>query len=107
MLDTVASISGSDASHLLGLCGGGVLAFLAAAYLAAIGRERSLASLTIAIAVLDYNRGPSAMAFLDRKGAARRMRRATEHGFFDARDAARAFALIRPIEGLWKIPRTN
>ena len=107
MLDTVAAISGSDASHLLGLCGGGVLAFLAAAYLAAIGRERSLASLTVAIAVLDYNRGPSAMAFLDRKGAERAMRRATEHGFFDARDAARAFALIRPIEGIWNIAVHN
>ena len=107
MLDTVASISGSDASHLLGLCGGGVLAFLAAAYLAAIGRERSLASLTIAIAVLDYNRGPSAMAFLDRKGAEKAMRRATEHGFFDAQDAARAFALIRPIEGIWNIAVDN
>src|SRR6202167_1856898 len=107
MLDTVAAISGSDASHLLGLCGGGVLAFLAAAYLAAIGRERMLASLTVAIAVLDYNRGPSAMAFLDRKAAEKAMRRATEHGFFDARDAARAFALIRPIEGIWNIAVHN
>ena len=107
MLNTVAAISGSDASHLLGLCGGGVLAFLAAAYLAAIGRERLLASLTVAIAVLDYDRGPSAMAFLDRKGAERAIRRATEHGFFDARDAARAFALIRPIEGIWNIAVHN
>ena len=107
MLDTVAAISGSDASHLLGLCGGGVLAFLAAAYLAAIGRERLLASLTVAIAVLDYDRGPSAMAFLDRKGAERAIRRATEHGFFDARDTARAFALIRPIEGIWNIAVHN
>jgi polyhydroxyalkanoate synthase subunit PhaC len=107
MLETVAAITGSDASHLLGLCGGGVLAFLAAAYLAAIGREQMLASLTVAIAVLDYNRGPSAMAFLDRKGAEKAMRRATEHGFFDARDAARAFALIRPIEGIWNIAVHN
>ncbi len=107
MLDTVAAITGSDASHLLGLCGGGVLAFLAAAYLAAIGREGMLASLTVAIAVLDYHRGPSAMAFLDRKGAEKAMRRATEHGFFDARDTARAFALIRPIEGIWNIAVHN
>ena len=107
MLDTVAAISGSDASHLLGLCGGGVLAFLAAAYLAAIGRQQLLASLTVAIAVLDYDRGPSAMAFLDRKGAERAIRRATEHGFFDARDTARAFALIRPIEGIWNIAVHN
>ncbi|HME64304.1 MAG TPA: hypothetical protein VKG61_05360, partial [Streptosporangiaceae bacterium] len=35
------------------------------------------------------------------------MRRATEHGFFDARDAARAFALIRPIEGIWNIAVHN
>src|SRR5439155_21382876 len=76
MLDIVGAVSGSDSSHLIGLCLGGVLSFLAAAYLAAIGRQNLLASLTIGIAVLDFDRGPSSMAFLDRKGVERAIRRA-------------------------------
>ena len=68
MLETVSDISGSPTSHLLGLCGGGVLAFLTAAYLAAIEQQHILATLTIAIAILDYHHGPSAMAYLDLQG---------------------------------------
>jgi polyhydroxyalkanoate synthase len=101
MLETIADISGSTTSHLLGLCGGGLLAFLTAAYLAATGQQHTLATLTIAIAVLDYDRGPSAMAYLDQKQVDRAVRRAVKHGYFDARESAWSFALIRPIEGIW------
>ena len=101
MLEAVSEISGSTNSHLLGLCGGGMLAFLTAAYLAATGQQHILATLTIAIAVLDYDRGPSAMAYLDQKQVDRAVRRAIKHGYFDARESAWSFALIRPIEGIW------
>jgi polyhydroxyalkanoate synthase len=101
MLETISDISGSTTSHLLGLCGGGVLAFMTAAYLAAIGQQHILATLTIAIAVLDYDRGPPAMAYLDQKQVDRAVRRAIKHGYFDARESAWSFALIRPIEGIW------
>jgi polyhydroxyalkanoate synthase len=101
MLETISDIYKSTTSHLLGLCGGGVLAFLTAAYLAAIDQQHILATLTIAIAVLDYDRGPSAMAYLDQKQVDRAVRRAIKRGYFDAREAAWSFALIRPIEGIW------
>jgi polyhydroxyalkanoate synthase subunit PhaC len=101
ILETIADISGATTSHLLGLCGGGLLAFLTAGYLAAIGQQHILATLTIAIAVLDYDRGPSAMAYLDQKQVDRAVRRAVKHGYFDAREAAWSFALMRPIEGIW------
>src|ERR1700761_6418902 len=101
MLETISDISNSATSHVLGLCGGGVLAFLTAAYLAAIEQQHILATLTIAIAVLDYDRGPSGMAFLDQRQVDRAVRRASKQGYFDAREAAWSFALIRPIEGIW------
>jgi polyhydroxyalkanoate synthase len=101
MLAAVSDISGSTTSHLLGLCGGGVLAFLTAAYLAATGQQHILATLTIAIAVLDYDRGPAGMAYLDQKQVDRAVRRAIKRGYFDARESAWSFALIRPIEGIW------
>jgi polyhydroxyalkanoate synthase len=101
MLETISDISGSATTHLLGLCGGGLLAFMTAGYLAAIEQQHLLATLTIAIAVLDYDRGPSAMAYLDQKQVDRAVRRAVKHGYFDARESAWSFALIRPIEGIW------
>ena len=107
MLETVAQISGTPSSHLLGLCGGGLIVFLAAAYLAAAGRQDLLASLTVGIAVLDYDRGPQMMAFLDRKAVDTAMRKATQRGYFDARDSLWAFALIRPDEGIWSIAVHN
>ena len=101
VLQTAAEIAGTEAAHLLGLCGGGQLVLLAAAYLAAIGRQHELATLTIGIAVADYARGPATMAFLDRRTAGKAIERATARGYFDAVESARAFALIRPNDGIW------
>ena len=101
VLQTAAEIAGTEAAHLLGLCGGGQLVLLAAAYLAAIGRQHELATLTIGIAVTDYARGPATMAFLDRRTAGKAIKRATARGYFDAAESARAFAVIRPDEGIW------
>jgi polyhydroxyalkanoate synthase len=101
VLETTAEIAGTEAAHLLGLCGGGQLVQLAAAYLAAIGRQHELATLTIGIAVADYERGPATMAFLDRRTAGKAIERATARGYFDAFESARAFAVIRPDEGIW------
>ena len=50
MLETISDISNSTTSHLLGLCGGGMLAFLTAAYLAAIEQQHILATLTTSMA---------------------------------------------------------
>ena len=101
MLDTVTEITGSDQAHLLGLCGGGQLAVMAAAYLAAIGRQHQLATLTIGIAVIGFDPGPSTMAFLDRKTADKAIADAAKRGFFNASESARSFALIRPNDGIW------
>jgi hypothetical protein len=61
---------------------------LAAAYLAATGRQHELATLTIGIAVADYARGPATMAFLDRRTAGKAIERATARGYFDAAESA-------------------
>ena len=101
ILETAAEITETEAAHLVGMCGGGQLVMLAAAYLAAIGRQHEMATLTIGIAVIDYDRGPATMAFLDRKTADKAVERARAHGYFDAAESARAFALIRPNDGIW------
>jgi polyhydroxyalkanoate synthase len=101
ILDTVAEISGQRHTHLLGLCGGGQLALMSAAYLAAVGRQDRIATLTIGIALVDFERGPTTMAFLDRTAGERAIKRATANGYFKASDSARSFALMRPADGIW------
>ena len=101
MLETVTEIAGTKQAHLLGMCGGGQLTLMTAAYLAALGRQHELATLTIGIAVVDYEPGPATMALLDRKAADKAIQRASERGYFDAADSARSFALIRPNDGIW------
>jgi polyhydroxyalkanoate synthase len=100
-LDTVTEITGGARAHLFGLCGGGLLAVMAAAYLAANGRD-VVATLTVGISVIDYGvDGPSPMSFLDRRSPERAIAAATTRGYLDARQTARSFALLRPIDGIW------
>ncbi|MGV0768440.1 PHA/PHB synthase family protein [Mycobacterium syngnathidarum] len=101
MLETVAEVCGTDQVHLTGFCGGGQLAFTTAGYLAATGRQELLASLTVAIAVIDFERGGTIGAMLDRRLADRSIAIATRRGYFDGRDTAEMFAWIRPNDGIW------
>ena len=52
-LDAVEEITGSARTVLGGVCSGGILASIAAAYLAGIGRQDRLAALCLAVTVID------------------------------------------------------
>jgi polyhydroxyalkanoate synthase len=100
-LDAVTAITGATAVHLIGICGGGLIALTATAYLAAIGSQDRVASLTVAAAVVDYEQGGVMAALVDRKTADRAVKRAAKRGFFDGRETAAGFAWIRPNDGVW------
>ena len=100
-LDAIDAITGGDRAHLLGLCGGGQLAVAVAGYLAATGRQARLATLTLAITVVDFERGGPQGALIDRKVAKRAIARATKDGFFDGKNSAVTFAWLRPNDGIW------
>ncbi len=100
-IETACRITGSTACHPIGLCGGGQLTLIAAAHLAASGRQKLMATLTIAIAVTDFTAGPAGSAHLDKARADRSIAKAKEAGYFNAADTARSFALMRPVDGIW------
>ena len=54
-LDAVEEITGSERTVLGGVCSGGILASMTAAYLAGIGRQDRLAALCLAVTVIDYH----------------------------------------------------
>ncbi|WP_019204319.1 alpha/beta hydrolase [Tsukamurella sp. 1534] len=100
-METVCAISGSPKLNTMGLCGGGQVTLMTAAYLAAVGRQDIMATLTICIAVTDFAEGPAGSAHLSRARAKRAIEQARSQGSFDAAQTARGFALLRPVEGIW------
>jgi poly[(R)-3-hydroxyalkanoate] polymerase subunit PhaC len=101
MLATVREITGSPRVHLLGLCGGGMIALAAAGHLAATGREDELASLTLGVTIGDFGDGGTLGALLDAQTAEAAALRAAKRGFYSAADTAAGFAWLRPDEGVW------
>ncbi|MDF0529346.1 poly(3-hydroxyalkanoate) polymerase [Tsukamurella sp. 8F] len=100
-METACRIAGTDSCHPIGLCGGGQITLIAAAYLAAVGRQQLMATLSIAIAVTDFSAGPAGSASLDRGRARRAIEKSRRSGRFDAADTARSFAVMRPVDGIW------
>jgi polyhydroxyalkanoate synthase subunit PhaC len=100
-LDTITDITGSESVHVVGLCGGGLIALATAGYLAIEANQQRLVTLTVGICVVDYEQGGLAGALLDRKTADRAIKRATEDGYFDGKNSATAFAWMRPNDGIW------
>src|SRR5258707_9251863 len=66
-MDAVEKIAGTDSTHLLATCSGGILAAMTAAHLAEIGEGDRVAGLTLAVTVLDETRGGVAAAGLSER----------------------------------------
>jgi len=100
-LAAVEDISGSDRSHVLGLCAGGNLATIALAHLAEIGEQDRVASLTLGVTVLDWTRVGTAGAFLEETTGALGMVDSARTGYLSGKDLASIFAWMRPNDMVW------
>ena len=101
VVETVTEITQTDAAHLLGSvrwrpagpAGGGLPCRHRAATRDSHADDRNRS--------YRLRPGPATMAFLDRRTAGKAIERARTRGYFAATESARAFALIRPHEGIW------
>jgi polyhydroxyalkanoate synthase subunit PhaC len=93
-LDVVADITGAAKIDIVGLCLGGALAAMLAAYLAADGDDR-LGSVSLLNTMLDYAEPGILGAFTDEPTVARLERRMAATGYLDGRQMAGAFDIIR------------
>src|SRR5215475_12122359 len=66
-LDAVERVSGTDRTVLAGICSGGILASITAAYLAATGRPDRLVAFALAVTVIDNARAGVASALSNRR----------------------------------------
>ena len=100
-LDAVEEITGSARTVLGGVCSGGILASLTAAYLAGIGRQDRLAGLCLAVTVIDNHDAGTVSALVDDRLAGRAKAKSARRGYLDGRALAEVFAWLRPGDLVW------
>lgn len=101
-IGAVERITGSDRTHLFATCSGGMLAAMVAAHLADVGEGDRVASLALAVTVLDQSRAGLAAAALDEFTAREAVRVSAARGFLDGRSLAEVFAWLRPNDLVWR-----
>ena len=100
-LGAVECISGADRTALTGICSGGILASMAAAYLSSTGQHERLAAFGLAVTVIDTDRAGTASAFTSRRMAAAAKAISKRRGYLDGRALAEVFAWLRPGDLVW------
>jgi polyhydroxyalkanoate synthase subunit PhaC len=100
-LEVVEEITGSATTVLGGICSGGILASIVAAYLAAIGRQDRLAALCLAVTVIDNADAGTVSALADSRLAALTKAKSARKGYLDGRELAEVFAWLRPGDLVW------
>jgi polyhydroxyalkanoate synthase subunit PhaC len=100
-LDAVERISGVERTALTGICSGGILASMTAAYLSSTGRQDRLAAFGLAVTVIDSERAGTASALSDRRMAKAAKAMSKRRGYLDGRALAELFAWLRPGDLVW------
>jgi polyhydroxyalkanoate synthase len=106
-MDAVQKIAGTDSTHLLATCSGGILAAMTAAHLGEIGEGDRIAGLTLAVTVLDETRAGFAAAAMSDRAAQAAIRVSGRKGYLDGRDMAEIFAWLRPTDLVWRYVVNN
>ncbi len=100
-LDTARHIGHVEQAHFLALCSGGIIASMLAAHLAEIGRIDEVATLGLAVTVLDQSRAGLASALIDERVARMAVAASARRGYLDGKSLAEVFAWLRPNDLIW------
>jgi polyhydroxyalkanoate synthase subunit PhaC len=93
-LDVIGDITGAPKADITGLCLGGALTGMLAAYLAGTGDDR-IGSVTLLNTMLDYSEPGVLGAFTDERTVARLEREMAEKGYLEGSQMAGTFDLLR------------
>jgi polyhydroxyalkanoate synthase len=94
-LDVIADITGAPKIDIVGLCLGGALTAMLAAYLTGAGDDR-LGSITLLNTLLDYSEPGVLGAFTDETTVSRLERQMKQQGVLEGRQMATTFDALRP-----------
>lgn len=93
-LDVVCDITGSDTVHVVGLCLGGAMTMMTAAYLAGIGDNR-IGTITLLNTLLDFEDPGALKIFTDLGTVAKLEKKMAKRGYLDGSEMAGAFNILR------------
>jgi polyhydroxyalkanoate synthase len=105
-LDAVREITGAPKVNVAGLCVGGTLAVMLAAFLAELGEDR-INSLTLLNTLVDFSRPGPLSNFTDAESVARVEERMAGPGYIDGRELATTFDALRPNDLIWNYVGAN
>lgn len=105
-LEVIADVTSSERVNVAGLCLGGTLAGMLAAYLAEAGEDR-IGSLTLLNTLLDFAEPGPLGAFVDPETVARLEQRMAKRGYLDAREMSGTFNLLRANDLVWSYVASN
>ena len=94
-LDVIGDITGAPKTDIVGLCLGGALTGMLAAYLAAAGDDR-IGSITLLNTLLDYSDPGVLGTFTDEQTVSRLERQMRQRGYLDSKQMATTFDVLRP-----------
>jgi polyhydroxyalkanoate synthase subunit PhaC len=100
-LDAIEKISGSERTHLVGNCAGGLLAASVSGHLAARGVLDRIASLTLGVCVIDNERSNVVNAMASRRSIGAATLASARKGYLDGADLASMFLWLRPNDLIW------
>ena len=95
------SITRAPKASICGICAGGITTAMVAAHLSATGHLDQVASLCLAVAVLDQAEAGTALALMDEGTAAASILASRARGYMDGRSLAEVFAWLRPDDLVW------
>lgn len=101
-VDAVRAITGAAGTHLMASCSGGIITAMTAAHLAEIGDGDKVASLTLAVTVLDQDRAGFASAAMSDRAAQAAIATSARKGYLDGKAMAEMFAWLRPTDLVWR-----
>ena len=100
-LDAAQRVTGAGQAAIVGACAGGIIASVAAAYLAATRQRDRLAAFVLLVTVLDTAQAGTVGALVDRQLASAAKAMSARRGYLDGRALAEVFAWLRPGDLVW------
>ena len=94
-LDVVCDITGSDSVHMVGVCLGGAMTVMTAAYLGGIGDNR-VGSITLLNTLVDYSDPGELRAFTAASTVGKIEQKWAKKGYLKGGDMAASFNFLRP-----------
>jgi polyhydroxyalkanoate synthase subunit PhaC len=93
-LDVVCEITGAERADLVGLCLGGTLTMMTAAYLNGVG-DRRINSITLLNTLLDFSEPGMLGRFTDEETVAKLEKKMAHKGYLEGNDMAGTFDILR------------